>query len=58
MPVSTKGFLDIQATIECGFTLKRVSDMIRAYSQMHRADKYSQGSPSLAKLLSVRLLTK
>ena len=25
--------LDIQATIECGFTLKRVSDMTRTYSQ-------------------------
>ena len=24
--------LDIQATIECGFTLKRVRDMIRTYS--------------------------
>ena len=36
--------LDIQATIECGFTLKRVRDMIRTYSQMHRTDKYSQHS--------------
>ena len=25
--------LDIQATIECGFTLKRVRDMTRTYSQ-------------------------
>ena len=25
--------LDIQATIECGFTLKRVRDMIIAYSR-------------------------
>ena len=41
---STKEFLDIQATIECGFTLKRVRDMIRTYSQMHRTDKYSQHS--------------
>ena len=30
-------FLDIQATIECGFTL-------RTYSQMHCMDKYSQYS--------------
>ena len=37
-------FLDIQATIECGFTLKRVRDMMRTYSQMHRTDKYSQHS--------------
>ena len=26
--VSSKDFLDIQTTIECGFTLKRVRDMI------------------------------
>ena len=26
-PASSKEFLDIQATIECGFTLKRVRDM-------------------------------
>ena len=29
---SSKEFLDIQATVECGFTLKRVRDMIRTYS--------------------------
>ena len=29
---SSKEFLDIQATIECGFTLKRVRDMTRTYS--------------------------
>ena len=28
-----------QVTIECGFTLKRVRDMIRTYSQMDRTDK-------------------
>ena len=28
-PVSSKEFLDIQATIECGFALKHVRDMIR-----------------------------
>ena len=28
-PVSSMEFLDIQATIECGLTLKRVRDMIR-----------------------------
>ena len=39
-----KEFLDIQATIECGFTLKRVRDMTGTYSQMHRTDKYSQHS--------------
>ena len=40
----SKEFLDIQATIECGFTLKRVRDMIITYSQMHRTDKFSQHS--------------
>ena len=40
---SSKEFLDIQASLECGFTLKHVRDMIRcAYSQMRRTDKYSQ----------------
>ena len=28
VPVSSKEFLDIQATTECGFTLKLVRDMI------------------------------
>ena len=32
-PVSSKAFLDIQATIECGLTLKRVRDMMRTYIQ-------------------------
>ena len=36
------GCVDIQETIECGFTLKRVRDMTRTYSQMHRTDKYSE----------------
>ena len=35
MPASTKEFLDIQTTIECGFTLKRACDIIRIYSKMH-----------------------
>ena len=43
-PASSKEFLDIQATIECGFTLKRVRDMTRTYSQKHRRDKYSEHS--------------
>ena len=37
-------FLDILATIECGFTLKCVCDMIRTYNQMRRTDKYWQYS--------------
>ena len=41
-PVSSKEFLDIQATIEYKFTLKRVLDMIITYNQTHFTDKYSQ----------------
>ena len=41
---SSKEFLDIQANIECGFTLKCIHDLIRTYSQMHCTDKYSQHS--------------
>ena len=37
-------FLGIHATIECGFTLKCVRDMTRRYSQIDRADKYSEHS--------------
>ena len=33
-PASSKEFLDIQATIECGFALKHVRNMIRTYSQI------------------------
>ena len=40
-PASSKEFLDIEATIKYGFTLKRGRDMTRTYSQMHRAGKYS-----------------
>ena len=43
-PALNKEFLEIQATIECGFTLKRGPDIIRTYSQMHRTNKYSQYS--------------
>ena len=43
-PASSKEFLDIQATVECGFTVKLVRDMIKTYSQMHHTGKYSQHS--------------
>ena len=33
-PASSKEFLDIKATIKCGFTLKCVRDMTRTYSQL------------------------
>ena len=35
---------EVTATIEYGITLKRVRDMTRTYSQMHRTDKYSEHS--------------
>ena len=45
-PVLSKEFLDVQATLECRFTLKRVCGMIsdKKIGQMHRTDKYSQHS--------------
>ena len=46
-PTSSKEFLDKQATIECGFTLKRLRDMARTYSQIHRTDTYSQHSSTI-----------
>ena len=45
--------------IVCGFTLKRVRDMTRTYSQKHRTDKYSEHSSIIwPEWLSVRLRTK
>ena len=42
--VSSKEFLDKQANIECGHTLKCVRDMIITYSQIYRTDKLSRHS--------------
>ena len=44
-PASSKEFLDIQATIECGFTLKRVRDMIKTYrhKMLFESDDFSLG---------------
>ena len=42
--VLSKEFLDIQVSIECEFTPKRLRDMIGRRSQMHHADNYSQHS--------------
>ena len=39
-----EGFPDIQATIDFGFWLKSIRDMIGTYSPMHHRDKYSQQS--------------
>ena len=36
--------MTFRKTVECGFALKLVRDMIITYSQMHRTDKYSQHS--------------
>ena len=43
-PASSEELLDIQATIECGFSVKRECDMKGTYSQTHRTDKYSENS--------------
>ena len=51
MPVLSKEFLDIQATIECIFTLKRVRDMISTHNTARHL-------VSLAKWLSVCLRNK
>ena len=40
-------------SLECGFTLKRVRDMKRTYSQMHRRDKYWQYSSIIKKIIRV-----
>ena len=40
----SEALINSDLSIECGLTLKRVCDMIRTYSQMHRTDKYSQHS--------------
>ena len=47
--VLSKEFLDTQATIECGFTLKRVLDMVRTYSQMHCTDQTHNTDQSFGK---------
>ena len=38
----TRSSLTFRQTVECGFTMKHVRDMIITYSQMHRTDKHSQ----------------
>ena len=39
-----RSFLTFRQTVECGFTLKLIREMIITYSQMHRTDKNSQHS--------------
>ena len=57
-PASSKKFLDIQPTIECGFTLKRVCDMTIGISKdLQKLLKYFNGiaifTPFLIPLFSV-----
>ena len=40
VPASSKEFLDIQAIVECGLSVKLVRDMIKTYNHMPRTDKY------------------
>ena len=50
--------LDTLATIESGFTLKQVFEMIRTYIQMYRTQgthNTAQSLGQLAKWLSIRL---
>ena len=54
--ISSKKFLDIEANIERGFSLKCVSDIIRLYSQMHLIEKYSQQSSIIWPVLSIFLV--
>ena len=42
--LQSKEFFDIQVTIQCRFTLKRVRDIIRICSLMHHTDNYSHHS--------------
>ena len=42
--ISSKEFFNIQAAREFGFTLKRVRDMTRTYSQMHHINQHFQHS--------------
>ena len=60
-PVSSKEFLDIHATIDCRFTLKRVRDMmitVKCTVQISTHNTAILFKASLAKWLSVRLRTK
>ena len=46
-PVLSENILDIKATTECTFTLKRIYDMIRIHKQLHHVHKYSQHSSNI-----------
>ena len=53
MPVSSKEFLDIQATIECRFTLKRVHDMTRTYSHEYYVSSLQRIFDDLSKFRKI-----
>ena len=58
MPASSKEFFDIQATIKCGFTLKRVRDMTRTYIQCKIHSGIAILSPQVALKLKLGLKIK
>ena len=58
-PALSKEFLDIQATIECQFTLKRVRDMTRTYSHnvlTEEINKTALSSNDDKRMLSIDLI--
>ena len=55
---SSKEFLDIQATIECGFTLRRVRDMTRTYRQVSSIRKAFANNSSVDIKFSKAQLSK
>ena len=52
-PASSKEFLDIQATVECGFTLKRVRDMTRTYTHFICFTIFISNVSSLSLIISL-----
>ena len=56
-PASSKEFLHIQATVECGFTLKRVRDMIKTYNQMNVKGSLSSNEETV-KVLGITVENK
>ena len=45
----------MQATIERGFSLKHVSDMISTYTQIHRTDKNIESNAPYRQVLKTQL---
>ena len=56
-PASSKEFLDIQATIECGFTLKRVRDMIRTFSRLILHTNFSKSEKARQRIIRLSIGT-